>query len=46
MPNNPIPIPGTVQSAPPGLHGFDVNDTISAAQAANYKAARYGFCSR
>ncbi len=46
MPNNPTPLPGTVQSAPPGLQGFDVNDTISAADAAKFKVAGYDFCCR
>jgi hypothetical protein len=40
------PLPGTVQQAAPGLTGFDINATVSAGNAQNFKAAGYDFCIR
>ncbi|MDF2430777.1 MAG: hypothetical protein JWP44_408 [Mucilaginibacter sp.] len=41
-----ITLPGTVQQAPAGLSGFDVNSPLSAAQALILKNAGYDFCIR
>jgi len=42
----PIILPGTVQQAPAGLSGFDINSIISADQASDLKNAGYDFCIR
>ena len=42
----PIALPGTVQQAPAGLSGFDVNAVLSATAAQNFKDAGYDFCIR
>jgi hypothetical protein len=42
----PIALPGTVQQAAAGLSGFDINSTVSAAMAADFKNAGYDFCIR
>jgi hypothetical protein len=42
----PIILPGTVQQAPAGLSGFDVNSVMSADEAADLKNAGYNFCIR
>lgn len=40
------PLPGTVQPAAAGLTGFDINATVSAADAQIFKNAGYNFCIR
>jgi hypothetical protein len=39
-------LPGTVQPAPAGLSGFDVNQVLTADQALGFKNAGYDFCIR
>jgi hypothetical protein len=39
-------LPGSVQPAPAGLSGFDVNQVLTAAQALGFKNAGYTFCIR
>ena len=39
-------LPGTVQPAPAGLSGFDVNQVLTAGQALGFKNAGYDFCIR
>ena len=46
MPNTPQTLPGTVQSAPSGLLGFDIDTPITSAQAQQFKNAGYDFCCR
>ncbi len=39
-------LPGTVQSAAPGLKGFDTNTIVTAQVAQQFKAQGYSFCAR
>lgn len=41
-----LPLPGSVQPAPAGLSGFDVNQALTAQQALGFKNAGYAFCIR
>ncbi len=41
-----VSLPGTVQKAPAGVQGFDVNQPLSAADAQALKNAGYDFCLR
>lgn len=45
MPTN-LKLPGSVQQAPAGLSGFDVNQPLTATQAMGFKNAGYAFCVR
>jgi hypothetical protein len=40
------PLPGSVQPAPAGLSGFDINHVLTAEQALGFKNAGYAFCVR
>jgi len=46
MANILSPLPGTVQKAPAGLSGFDINSIVSSAVAQSLKDAGYAFCIR